>query len=64
MLPEGTTMADVAEWLRKQYPGAVSASLFVNYYDHEVTVRDRSPSRVRSEFKAASVRRLDGEWAR
>jgi hypothetical protein len=62
-LPEDTTIEQVTQWLREQYPSAVAVTLFVNYYEHEITTRRRSPDRARSEFEPSSMKRLDGQWA-
>lgn len=63
-LPEDTTIEQVTQWLRQQYPSAVAVTLFVNYYEHEITMRRLSPDRIRSEFEGGNMKRLDGNWAR
>jgi hypothetical protein len=63
-LPEDTTIEQVTQWLRSQYPSAVAVTLFVNYYEHEITTRRLEPDRPRSEFERISMKRLDGNWAR
>lgn len=63
-LPEDTTIEQVTQWLRDQYPSAVAVTLFVNYYEFEVTTKRLQPDRPRSEFERVSMKRLDGQWAR
>lgn len=63
-LPEDTTIEQVTQWLRDTYPSAVAVTLFVNFYEHEITMRRLSPDRPRSEFEPGNMKRLDGQWAR
>lgn len=63
-LPEDTTLEQVTRWLREQYPSAVAVTLFVNHYEHEITLRRLAADRPRSEFEPGNMRRLDGQWAR
>lgn len=64
-LPEDTTIEQVTQWLRDQYPSAVAVTLLVNFYEHEITTRRLSPDRPRSEFETiGNMKRLDGKWAR
>lgn len=64
MIPETTTIEEVAEWLRGQFPSAVSVSLFVNYYEHEITMKRLAGERPNPSPHHATMRRLDGNWAR
>lgn len=61
-IPEGTTLEEIAEYLRTLHCSAVSLTLFVNYYDHEVTMKRVAPDRKR-DANAPTYRRLDGQWA-
>lgn len=63
-LPEDTTIEQIVQWLRDQYPSAVAVTLFVNFYEHEITTRRLSPDRQRSDSEVGNMKRLDGQWAR
>jgi len=52
------TDSQIAELIRKKYPDAKSITLFVNCYDHEITVCRRDHEEVGVRFK------LCGEYTR
>jgi hypothetical protein len=55
-LPPETTMQTVAEWLREQFPSALSVSLLVTCHDHMIatTYHDKENGK--------SMHALNGEW--
>jgi hypothetical protein len=63
-LPEDTTLEDVSQWLRDEFPSAVAVTLFVNYYEHEITMRRVAGERPNPSPSQSTMRRLDGHWAR